>query len=77
MKHAERTEDAASQGKLRVVQQDDGSMVICIITGKPFTADFAAVSLEFGADAVGSNHTRQALRKLIAAMIKDETNAPL
>lgn len=73
MKIAERFEDMSQRGRLRVMQQDDGDMVIAVIEDMNSGTCCAGLSasVEFCTSGGKSPRTLAALRELMFAMAED------
>lgn len=67
-----RAEDMSADGRLRIMQQDDGDMIVVIVP--PSEERTPSVSVEFcsvGSGGGRSPHTVKVLRLLMAAMRRD------
>lgn len=70
----ERFEDMSPRGRLRLLQQTDGDIIVCIVEDPNGPNDGAVVDVEFctsGNGGGGSPHTLLALRQLMDAMRLD------
>lgn len=77
MKTAERFEDMSQRGRLRIHQQEDGDMIVCVITdpNDPESAG-AMCSVEFCTSGGKSPKTREAIRNLMLAMAEENAEKP-
>lgn len=75
MRQAEIKEDMSQNGRLKVMQDDEGDIHIMIIPCIKKDPDLLAVSLEFCSSGGKSPRTRAALIQLMIAMQED--SAPL
>jgi hypothetical protein len=76
---SERREDMSPLGRLRIVQQPDGDMIVCVIPD-PNERGSMMPSVEFCMPSSGggrSRHTLLALRALMEAMEKDNAETPI
>lgn len=75
-KEAERFEDMSPRGRLRVIQQDDGDMIVCVIEDPNSQGCCAGLSasVEFCTSGGKSRRTREALRALMHAMAEDNAD---
>lgn len=73
MKIAERFEDMSPRGRLRVIQQDDGDMIVCVIEDLESGSGCAGLSasVEFCTSGGKSPKTLAALRDLMFAIAED------
>ena len=72
----ERNEDMSRDGKLRLIQQEDGDIIVSVINSE----DKFMPSVEFCSIHCGggrSPHTIKALRNLMKAMKKDNEQTPI
>lgn len=69
-KFAERFEDMSRLGRLHVLQQDDGDMIVAIIED-PNNPSYGFPTVEFCTSGGKSPHTREALRALMRAIERD------
>lgn len=77
MRMAERFEDMSPRGRLQVLQQDDGDMIVCAISDPDHPMhQGAAVSVEFCTSGGKSPKTREALRALMLAMAEENAATP-
>ncbi len=78
MREAERFEDMSPRGRLRVIQQEDGDMIVEVIEdlhSKSPTAGLSA-AVEFCTSGGKSPKTREALRALMLAMAEENAERP-
>lgn len=70
MRIAERFEDMSPRGRLRVIQQDDGDMIVEVVEDMDSQGCCAGLSasVEFCTSGGKSPKTREALRALMQAM---------
>ena len=68
---AERFEDMSVRGRLRLLQQDDGDIVVAIITDPDSDARGLSASVEFCTSGGHSFRTLTALKALMEAMARD------
>lgn len=75
----ERREDMSPDGKLSLIMQEDGDIIISIFgKGRMHDRDqYCTVAVEFCTSGGRSHHTRMALRALMVAIEKDNTDAPI
>jgi hypothetical protein len=66
-----RPEDMSPSGKLRLIQQDDGDIIVCVHEDGGVSAD-----VEFTLSGGHSPWTLAALRDLMDAMAKDQACVP-
>ena len=73
MREAERFEDMSPRGRLQVLQQTDGDMIVCVIKDPNSQGCCAglAASVEFCTSGGKSPRTLAALRMLMQAMAED------
>jgi hypothetical protein len=76
MLKAERFEDMSQRGRLRVVQQDDGDMVVGIVEDPAGPNGGVMVGVEFCTSGGKSPKTLTALRRLMQAMAEDNADRP-
>jgi hypothetical protein len=78
MKIAERFEDMSPRGRLRVLQQDDGDMIVCVIEDMESGTSCAGLSasVEFCTSGGKSPKTLAALRALMQAMADENESNP-
>lgn len=78
MKIAERFEDMSRRGRLRVLQQDDGDMIVCVIEDMESGGCCAGLSasVEFCTSGGKSPKTLAALRALMLAMAEENAADP-
>lgn len=76
MREAERFEDMSPRGRLRVLQQDDGDMIVCVIEDMESGGCCAGLtaSVEFCTSGGKSPRTRAALLALMQAMAEDNAD---
>ncbi len=75
---AERTEDMGVEKRLKVTQDQDGDVIVSIVTGRgmPIRGLEHSASVEFSLSGCHSPITRSALLGLMRAMEEDETLRP-
>jgi hypothetical protein len=77
----ERREDMSPDGRLRLILQPDGDVIVCVVASQEdrlfggLTASVEFCSL--GAGGGRSSNTIRALRELAKAMERDNTERPL
>lgn len=78
MPEAERFEDMSRRGRLRVIQQDDGDMIVEVIEDLDSRGPCAGLSasVEFCTSGGKSPKTREALRALMIAMAEENEARP-
>lgn len=76
MREAERFEDMSQRGRLRVLQQDDGDMVVSVIEDPNSPMGGAMARVEFCTSGGKSPKTLAALRNLMLAMAEDNADKP-
>lgn len=78
MRVAERFEDMSRRGRLRVLQQDDGDMIIEVVEDLDSNSPTAGLSaaVEFCTSGGKSPKTLAALRALMHAMAEDNADRP-
>ena len=78
MRIAERFEDMSQRGRLRVMQQDDGDMIIEVIEDPKSQGCCAGLSasVEFCTSGGKSPKTREALLALMMAMAEENSQNP-
>ena len=76
MKEAERFEDMSQRGRLRVLQQDDGDMLITVIEDPNSSRGGEMAGVEFCTSGGKSPKTLAALRALMLAMAEDNADRP-
>lgn len=77
MRMAERFEDMSQRGRLRVMQQTDGDMIVCVVSDPDHAVHRgAAVSVEFCTSGGKSPKTREALLALMLAMADENSDKP-
>lgn len=76
MRTAERFEDMSPRGRLQVLQQSDGDMIVCIIEDPDSRGCCAGLSasVEFCTSGGKSPKTLAALRALMEAMAEDNAD---
>lgn len=75
----ERFEDMSPRGRLRVLQQEDGDMVVCIVPDPHSHPDALPLSVEFCSPGFGggkSPRVVEALRALMHAMAQENRERP-
>lgn len=75
----ERVEDMSPDGKLQLIVQEDGDIIVSVIENHEHRG-FQWASVEFctlGSGGGRSRHTREALRALIIAIQKDNEERPI
>lgn len=73
----ERNEDMSPRGRLRLIKQEDGDIIVAIV---PDLDDPSQRAVEFCMPFTGggrSSHTLKALRKLFEAMERDNKETPI
>lgn len=75
-KQAERFEDMSPRGRLRVIQQDDGDMIVYVIEDPNSINGGASAGVEFCISGGKSPKTREALRALMLAMAEENEERP-
>lgn len=75
---AERFEDMSPRGRLRILQQDDGDMIVCVIEDPDSRSGCAGLmaSVEFCTSGGQSPKTRTALLALMEAMAAENAERP-
>lgn len=73
---AERFEDMSQRGRLRIIQQDDGDMIVYVIEDPSSMSGGESAAVEFCTSGGKSPKTREALRALMLAMAEDNTDRP-
>lgn len=73
-KEAERFEDMSRRGRLRVIQQDDGDMIVVCIEDPSSVNGGVMAGVEFCTSGGKSPKTREALRALMHAMAADNAD---
>lgn len=76
MKQAERFEDMSPRGRLQVLQQDDGDMLVAIVEDSEGEYGGIMVGVEFCTSGGKSPKTLAALRNLMQAMAEDNADRP-
>jgi len=76
MRVAERFEDMSPRGRLRVLQQDDGDMIVCVIEDPNSSTRGEMTSVEFCTSGGKSPKTREALLALMLAMAEENAARP-
>lgn len=78
MRMAERFEDMSPRGRLRVLQQDDGDMIIEVVEDPNSQSCTAGLScaVEFCVSGGKSPKTREALYVLMLAMAEENAERP-
>lgn len=79
MKTVKRNEDMSQLGYLKVLVQDDGDIIVAVYPQENDLVGIGA-SVEFCIPGTGggrSTHTHAALRNLVAAMERDNTERPI
>jgi len=78
MRMAERFEDMSPHGKLQVLQQDDGDMIVTVIEDTESRGPCAGLgaSVEFCTSGGKSPKTLAALRALMLAIAEENTEKP-
>lgn len=76
MRLAERFEDMSPRGRLQILQQDDGDMLVGVIEDPNGPNDGVMVSVEFCTSGGKSPKTLEALRHLMQAMAEDNADRP-
>ena len=76
MRVAERFEDMSQRGRLRVLQQDDGDIIVCAMTDPNCPNGFQMADVEFCTSGGKSPKTLAALRALMQAMAEDNADRP-
>ena len=71
MRQAERFEDMSQRGRLRVIQQDDGDMIVSVIEDPNSFNGGAMAGVEFCTSGGHSPKTLAALLNLMQAMAED------
>jgi hypothetical protein len=75
----ERHEDMSPDGKLMLLVEDDGDIIVSVI-GRGLTDELRRAQVQFctvGSGGGRSQHTRTALRSLILAIQKDNEERPI
>jgi hypothetical protein len=72
----ERFEDMSPRGRLRLIRQDDGDVLVCVITDPNGPDEGVAVSVEFCTRGGTSYETLIALNALMQAMAEDNMDRP-
>lgn len=78
MRKVERLEDMSRRGKLRIIRQDDGDIIVAVQSEKDGMLQ-PGDSVEFCTIGTGggrSRHTHAALLELMAAMERDNAEEP-
>ncbi len=73
---AERFEDMSPRGRLRILQQDDGDMLVYVIEDPDSQKNGASAGVEFCTSGGKSPKTLAALRSLMLAMAEDNADRP-
>jgi hypothetical protein len=73
---AERFEDMSPRGRLRLLQQTDGDIVVCVMSDPNSIDAGFFTSVEFCTSGGKSLKTIQALRALMLAMAEDNQDRP-
>lgn len=73
---AERFEDMSRRGRLRVIQQDDGDMIVSVIEDPDSVNGGHMAGVEFCTSGGKSPKTREALRALMLAMAAENAERP-
>ena len=68
---AERFEDMSPRGRLRLLREEDGDVIICIIPDPEAHPNQPMMSVEFCTSGGGSPRTHAALLNLLEAMEQD------
>ena len=76
MQKAERFEDMGQRGRLRVLQQDDGDMLVAVVEDPEGDHGGIMVGVEFCTSGGKSPKTLEALRNLMQAMAEDNADRP-
>ena len=76
MRQAERFEDMSPRGRLRVLQQDDGDMLVAVVEDPDGDHGGILVGVEFCTSGGKSPKTLEALRNLMRAMAEDNADRP-
>lgn len=75
----ERLEDMSSRGRLRMIIQEDGDVILCIIPDSDSPSSMFGDTVEFcmiGSGGGGSPHTIRALRELSKVIERDNKEYP-
>ena len=75
----ERNEDMSPHGRLRIILQEDGDAIVCVVPD-PDADGLRQSSVEFcsrGAGGGRSRHTLEAVRALADAIRRDNEESPL
>ncbi|RTL42961.1 MAG: hypothetical protein EKK53_11200 [Burkholderiales bacterium] len=75
-REAERFEDMSQRGRLRVIQQDDGDMIVYVIEDPNSPNGGASAGVEFCTSGGKSPKTRAALLALMVAMGEENAERP-
>jgi hypothetical protein len=73
---AERFEDMSQRGRLRVIQQNDGDVIVGIVEDPDGPNGGVTTSVEFCTSGGKSPKTLIALRSLMQAMAEDNADSP-
>lgn len=76
MREAERFEDMSQRGRLRVMQQDDGDMIVTVIEDPHSAMGGSMASVEFCTSGGKSPKTREALFALMLAIGEENADKP-
>ena len=76
MQQAERFEDMSQRGRLRIIQQDDGDMIVYVIEDLHSINGGPSAGVEFCTSGGKSPKTREALHSLMIAMAQDNADRP-
>lgn len=75
-KTAERFEDMSQSGRLRLLQQDDGDIIVCVIPDLKNIGGATPVSVEFCTSGGKSPIVLEALRQLMLAIDRQNRENP-
>jgi hypothetical protein len=75
-KIVERFEDMSPRGRLRLLKQDDGDILVCVLADPDGPDNGASVNVEFCTSGGKSYKTLAALNALIDAMAADNQDRP-
>lgn len=76
MQEAERFEDMSPRGRLRVLQQDDGDIIVCVVEDPSSHNGGTIADVEFCTSGGKSPKTLAALQALMQAMAEDNADRP-
>jgi hypothetical protein len=76
LKIVERFEDMSQQGRLRLLKQADGDIIVCILADPEGPDKGASLDVEFCLSGGKSDKTLVALNQLMVAMKEDNLDRP-